>query len=1632
MSSSFRRELAKAYGRDYGMPNIIGFHGSSSQWCKELMFTGRPCPQPFCATAETSSAASATPTVADAIIDALSHSLSTPTETLLSDSPAAHARIYCSTPLATAVAAAACDRMKGIQEVVRHQPVGETNWEYRVGKALGWNEETSQEEKLRGYGMLGYNRPVIQVMLKVESAERLQHKREKRDLGFTRSYVIDIVEVTGKRSKEEEEEEACLEKLIQALRKITLQEKDSRSTGQELPEEKANSEQERTREIYPEAELIEKEEILGTKDAENLTIAPGKCAQEDERLEVGTTAPSQDERIQREIQNRSLFDIWMEFVYSERIQEGMYNNLVETNKRGEGAVQQLSRQRKYTSKMPRQKLVGVCCEDRNDQTLETTDQLGNLHPEGARDQGTMWYPIRRRNTGKAAKTKSGLSGDLRTDYQKTASCKHAVWPKYVANHCGKQHGVDLVQAAAIAAGYENDADLRHEPEELELPPFVETPVPFLPIHNGLACRVDPDACRYVSITVNSMLSHIKVAHRPAERSTTATRLRQRQQAIGADTRRWRDTYCQRFFTNGAKSSYFAVRSVPRGTVDPFGQLMAHTAAGYEKTLRDSRAAVGGRGSDEPNPLLQWTGWDKYLEGYEWADLLALTERPDPVEEPIASAIWTVIEEVCHIANETVRAAAVETRLQATRIRPGKQRVFALQAIPDQRNVVKYARSWQGVMVFFARTRQWGRWRRYQTERLQRLHLTDSKSSRPPKYRFTPRQEDAWRRLVAAVTGAESVHGSGSEDDNHQDESDDGTNDEFDDSGDGSVDEGDDRQANEDEAKQDNKSADDESADDESADEEDEEESTEDDDEDSDFDPDEGGSDVSMGSDRSARPAPRQPRRRRGRPSSPGRDWSQVEMTSAHQACVDFCLYLLKQKVLRTDYDCALTCATAALGVHQDGRWRATDTYSPVLSELIKIARFLVVHRATEIVMARNRGGRHGSPGQIGCPEKVGHLMDSFMVRGTDGPMQRMVHLRSRCMQLNKQRTTEGRVQWIGDRVLYKDVGFDMDQLRAMVRDLIGQTRRILVEELLLLPAGGGRDGTPPSIPWASLVDDASNEDVDWNFLQDRRASWAVDGGHWLEDHVQGDPGRQRRFMTAAAVGSRRQTWDMTRQGATAESLPITAAAADALTNEAGVRNYMKAVVRFREKLAVLVHITGGQPARGPELLSIRHTNTAGGGHRNVFIEDGYVAMATRYHKGHSSTQMPRIIHRYVPPGGRGTGGMVPVAGPSVPAADGTAALARGHGDAGHVARIYGQPPVAHGSRPGRAGAYQHLAIATGRRYLSGRETFRYREADREGDREDPDVQAGEIMDRQAAHQPDVAGRVYARTVGEQQGVVASRREQYRLSSLAWHRKVLGFVAPRDSTREPTPAVGSEAEGAESRGQEWWVEMPAAPLRIDDAAASPSADNSERAASGPSTRYVTETGNDEAIPDPGDDDMHDAGADGGDSARPTDDDTRDASEPMLLSGMTSFADRAGVGSTGAGSVTATATASRDRATGSHGESVRDGLQATVRIARLTADSELIKERARATGARQWATAHASRFHTGDGDLGGVGRHEPVDGGVGATRGVSNSGDDATPHPSMRGWWGDGVGNSSGSDGVGNGGGGSVGEDGGGGK
>jgi hypothetical protein len=61
----------------------------------------------------------------------------------------------------------------------------------------------------------------------------------------------------------------------------------------------------------------------------------------------------------------------------------------------------------------------------------------------------------------------------------------------------------------------------------------------------------------------------------------------------------------------------------------------------------------------------------------------------------------------------------------------------------------------------------------------------------------------------------------------------------------------------------------------------------------------------------------------------------------------------------------------------------------------------------------------------------------------------------------------------------------------------------------------------------------------------------------------------------------------------------------------------------------LMHITGGQLARGLEIISVRHSNTVKGGHRNIFIEDRMVVFATRYYKGYNVSGDVKIIHWYL-------------------------------------------------------------------------------------------------------------------------------------------------------------------------------------------------------------------------------------------------------------------------------------------------------------------------------------------------------------------------------------------------------------------
>ena len=79
-----------------------------------------------------------------------------------------------------------------------------------------------------------------------------------------------------------------------------------------------------------------------------------------------------------------------------------------------------------------------------------------------------------------------------------------------------------------------------------------------------------------------------------------------------------------------------------------------------------------------------------------------------------------------------------------------------------------------------------------------------------------------------------------------------------------------------------------------------------------------------------------------------------------------------------------------------------------------------------------------------------------------------------------------------------------------------------------------------------------------------------------------------------------------------------------------LRDYFRLLNRFRSLLLVAVHLLGGQPARAPEILSIRVSNTVYGGVRNVFIIQKMVAFIVWYHKGMQNSSTAKRIFRWLP------------------------------------------------------------------------------------------------------------------------------------------------------------------------------------------------------------------------------------------------------------------------------------------------------------------------------------------------------------------------------------------------------------------
>lgn len=226
-------------------------------------------------------------------------------------------------------------------------------------------------------------------------------------------------------------------------------------------------------------------------------------------------------------------------------------------------------------------------------------------------------------------------------------------------------------------------------------------------------------------------------------------------------------------------------------------------------------------------------------------------------------------------------------------------------------------------------------------------------------------------------------------------------------------------------------------------------------------------------------------------------------------------------------------------------------------------------------------------------------------------------------------------------------------------------------------------------------------------------------------------------------------------------------------------------------MAVLMHITGGGPARVPELMSIRYCNTANGGQRNVFVEDGLIVYVTRYHKGHGRNGSLKIIHRYLP---QEVGELlmyyvwmvIPFERLLAYAAEGRDRPPEEHGfvwsPEGPAAakwtasRFRGAIKRESKARMGveiNVATYRQCVQAIGNRFIKGDCFFDVSGAageEAEGEEGDGDAEGrSHTWDMQFGHSTRMAGAVYGRLMIEAAQELKTTMERYREASIRFHQ-----------------------------------------------------------------------------------------------------------------------------------------------------------------------------------------------------------------------------------------------------------------------
>ena len=483
-----------------------------------------------------------------------------------------------------------------------------------------------------------------------------------------------------------------------------------------------------------------------------------------------------------------------------------------------------------------------------------------------------------------------------------------------------------------------------------------------------------------------------------------------------------------------------------------------------------------------------------------------------------------------------------------------------------------------------------------------------------------------------------------------------------------------------------------------------------------------------------------------------------------RACLHFCISILDHTLKGDLFESTAIGFLAALGVDPEKKiLRDASSFTSYLSAFVKISQMLVIQMS--VLMAEE--------GQIEHPSDVlDEMRERFMIHGSRSPFNWVLRLRAYGKKIRNSSTSLGYIYWSDDheRLTYKQLELSIADFKKFVATQVTLAQSEL-EQLFLIHGDEKREDVIPAFELRDLKDDPTESAKGWSFCKDPRNKDVLpEGKRWMLDRVLEADTLRAEFIELRKKDSK-VLWKVT-----------------------AAKKYISKIESFLERLLLLVHITAGQPARGTEILSLRHCNTVNGHHRSIFIEDGLVSTVTAYHKGYNIIGSTKIIHRYLPrevselvvyylwlilPFWRSLDLLVwenkASRSPFLwPKGDTSWISTRLTNTLKEEARIHLQTHL-------NITYYRHVAIAISRVYLKSG-----------GFKRDYGIEEKTSND-QASHTTWIAGSIYARGLEEAPGAIEARRAEYRMVSREWH-SFLGFRAYLPCTKRPALFDVSDEEG----------------------------------------------------------------------------------------------------------------------------------------------------------------------------------------------------------------------------------------------